>query len=61
VRIDEIRKVKVSPGAKATKAGAAKARAAVGPNRRFIPPLVADLVIVASETTQSSDTETESR
>jgi hypothetical protein len=61
VRIDEIRKVKVSPGAKAAKAGAAKARAAVGPNRRFIPPLVADLVIVASETTQSSDTETESR
>jgi hypothetical protein len=61
VRIDEIRKVKVSTAANAAKARGAKARASVGPNRRFIPPLVGDLVIVASETTQTSDTDTESR
>jgi hypothetical protein len=61
VRIDEIRKVKVTAGGNAAKAGGAKAHASVGPNRRFIPPLVADVVIVASETTQSSDTDTESR
>ncbi len=61
VRIDEIRKVKVGEGASGAKAGSAKAHAAVGPNRRFIPPMVADLVVVASETTQSSDTDTESR
>jgi hypothetical protein len=61
VRIDEIRKVKVSADGKAAKASGAKAHAAVGPTRRFIPPLVADLVVEASETTQSSDTDTESR
>jgi hypothetical protein len=61
VRIDEIRKVRVTAGSSAAKARGAKAHASVGPNRRFIPPVVADLVIVASETTQSSDTDTESR
>ena len=61
VRIDEIRKVKVGADGKAAKASGAKAHAAVGPNRRFVPPLVADLVVEASETTQSSDTDTESR
>jgi hypothetical protein len=61
VRIDEIRKVKVSTTANAAKARGAKARASLGPNRRFVPPLVGDLVIVASETTQTSDTDTESR
>jgi hypothetical protein len=61
VRIDEIRKVKVGAGANSAKAKGAKAHAAVGPNRRFAPPLVADLVVEASETTQTSDTDTESR
>jgi hypothetical protein len=61
VRIDEIRKVKVGAGANSAKAKGAKAHAAVGPNRRFVPPLVADLVVEASETTQTSDTDTESR
>jgi len=61
VRIDEIRKVKVGAGANGAKAKGAKAHAAVGPNRRFVPPLVADLVVEASETTQTSDTDTESR
>jgi hypothetical protein len=61
VRIDEIRKVKVGASANSAKAKGAKAHAAVGPNRRFVPPLVADLVVEASETTQTSDTDTESR
>ena len=61
VRIDEIRKVKVGASAHGAKAGGSKARAAVGPNRRFVPPLIADVVVVASETTQTSDTDTESR
>jgi hypothetical protein len=62
VRIDEIRKVKVGAGGTAAKARGAKARAAVGPDRRFVLPLLADEVVVqASETTQTSDTDTESR
>jgi hypothetical protein len=66
VRIDEIRKVNVDSGANSAKANGskahgAKAHAAVGPNRRFIPPMVADVVVVATETTQNSDTDTESR
>ena len=66
VRIDEIRKVKIgsganSAGANGSKARGAKAHAALGPNRRFVPPMFADLVVVATETTQTSDTDTESR
>ena len=61
VRIDEIRKVEVGAGAKGAKARGAKAHASLGPNRRFVPPVVADLVVVATETTQNSDTDTESR
>jgi hypothetical protein len=61
VRIDEIRKVKVTPGGKSAKAGRSKARAAVGPTRRFVSPLIADLVVVASESTDNSDSDTESR
>ena len=61
VRIDEIRKVEVGAGAKGSKARGSKARASVGPNRRFVPPMTADLVVVASDTTQTSDTDTESR
>ena len=53
VGIDEIRKVKVArQGRRGAKAGGSKARAAVGPNRRFVPPMIADLVVVASETTR---------
>jgi hypothetical protein len=66
VRIDEIRKVKVGAGASGSKANGSKARgakahAALGPNRRFMPPMIADVVVVATETTQTSDTDTESR
>jgi hypothetical protein len=60
VRIDEIRKVKVTPGGKGAKAGGSKAHASVGPNRRFVPPVLADFVVVA-ESTNTSDTDTESR
>jgi hypothetical protein len=64
MRIDEIRKVKVDAGAaaKTAKAGGSKAHASLGPNRRFVPPVVADeVVVVATGTTQNSDTDTESR
>ena len=62
VRIDEIRKVKVGTQASGAKADGSKARAAVGPDRRFVLPLFADEVVVeARQTTQSSDTDTESR
>jgi hypothetical protein len=62
VRIDEIRKVEVKTGAKGAKADGAKARASdVGPPRRFVSPLIADLVVVASEDVETSDTDTESR
>jgi hypothetical protein len=66
IRIDEIRKVEVGAGGSGAKAGSssadgAKAHTSVGPNRRFVPPMLADLVVVASETTQNSDTATESR
>lgn len=64
VKVDEIRKVKISADGASAKAGSAKgskARAAVGPARRFVPPLVADLVVVATESPEDSNTETESR
>jgi hypothetical protein len=61
VRIDEIRKVKVSADGKSAKAGGAKARASVGPTRRFVSPLIADLVVVATDSPDSSATDTESR
>ena len=61
VRIDEIRKVKVGQAANGAKAGGSKAHASLGPNRRFVPPILADVVVVASQTTRTSDTDTESR
>lgn len=61
VRIDEIRKVKVDANGKSAKAGSAKAHASLGPNRRFVPPVLADVVVVATGTTQNSDSATESR
>jgi hypothetical protein len=66
VRIDEIRKVKV--GASDAKAGknakagkAKKASAAVGEPRRFVPPVLADIVTVASQGTDDSNNNTDSR
>jgi hypothetical protein len=64
VRIDEIRKVKVSRGAEAArarKAAGARASAAVGSRRRFAPPLVADLVVVASERLENSNSKSDHR
>jgi hypothetical protein len=64
VSVDEIRKVEITAGGASAKAGdakGAKAHASVGEPRRFVSPLVADLVVVASESTEDSNTETESR
>jgi hypothetical protein len=60
IKIDEIRKVKVGASAKGSAKGA-KARASVGPNRRFVPPILADLVIVASDRLENSTNDPESR
>ena len=59
VKVDEIRKVKV--GANAESAKGAKARASVGPQRRFVPPVVADVVVVARETVRNSNNDSNSR
>ena len=64
VRIDEIRRVAVSPkakSAKGAKASGARARAAMGPSRRFVPPLVADLVVVATDSFDDSNRDTDRR
>jgi hypothetical protein len=66
VRIDEIRKVKVSPKPKAKAARATKrtkARAAVGKQtaRRFVPPILSDLVVVASGSTDDSNSDADRR
>jgi hypothetical protein len=57
LRIDEIRKVEVKPGAaraKAGKAEGARANAAVGSPRRFEPLMLADIVVVASDKLEDS-------
>jgi hypothetical protein len=61
IRIDEIRKVKVDAGGTSAKAGGSKARASLGPSRRFAPLLVADEVVVSTEQSNTSGTDTESR
>jgi hypothetical protein len=63
IKIDEIRKVKVGPaGSSAKSAKGAKAHASVGgPNRRFVPPILADVVVVAKDQLQDSSDNTESR
>ena len=60
VEIDEIRKVKVGASANSSAKGA-KARASVGPNRRFVPPILVDLVVVASDRLENSSNDPESR
>jgi hypothetical protein len=57
LRVDEIRKVRVGakPRAKRSRAGSARrAHAAVGSPRRFVPPLLTDLVTVATPVGPSS-------
>jgi len=60
IKIDEIRKVKVGASANSSAKGA-KARASVGPNRRFVPPILVDLVVVASDRLENSNNDPESR
>lgn len=59
IQIKEIRKVKVTNNAQSAKG--AKARASVGPHRRFAMPLLADLVVVASDRLENSNSDNESR
>jgi hypothetical protein len=59
LQIEEIRRVKVTPAARS--AEGAKARASVGPSRRFVSPLLADLVVVTSDRLEDSTSDTESR
>ena len=64
VKIDEIRKVKVSPAGAAAKAGSAKgakAHASVGAPRRFIPPSFADEVVVANDELADSKNQSNNR
>jgi len=61
VKIDEIRKVKVGASASGAKSKSAKARAAVGRTRRFVPPILADLVVVASDRLENSNNDPKSR
>jgi len=64
VRVDEIRKVKVQPGAvgaKAGKAEGARANASVGRPRRFEPLMLADLVVVASDKLEDSTSNSDRR
>jgi hypothetical protein len=61
IKIDEIRKVKVGATASGAKAGSAKAHASVGPYRRFVPPILVDLVVVASDHLENSSNDPESR
>ena len=60
IRIDQIRKVKVGASANSSAKGA-KARASVGSPRRFVPPILADVVVVASEQLENSNNDPESR
>jgi hypothetical protein len=60
IRIDQIRKVKVGASANSSAKGA-KARASVGSPRRFVPPILADVVIVASDQLENSNNDPESR
>jgi hypothetical protein len=64
IKIDEIRKVKVGASAagSAKSAKGAKAHASVGgPSRRFVPPILADVVVVAKDHLNDSSDNTESR
>ena len=64
IKIDEIRKVKLgtsAASAKGAKAKGAKAHASVGRYRRFVPPILADVVVTASDRVENSNDDTESR
>jgi hypothetical protein len=61
VRVDEIRKVEVKPGAQSADSDRARANASVGSPRRFVPPFIADLVVVASDELEDSNRDDDRR
>jgi hypothetical protein len=61
LKIDEIRKVKAVTTATGSRAKGARAHAAVGSSRRFVPPSFADEVVVTSEFAGNSNSDTNSR
>lgn len=62
LRIDEIRKVKVSAsGANSGAKAGTTAEASVGSPRRFVPPVLADIVVVASDSLDDSNSQTDRR
>jgi hypothetical protein len=61
LRIDEIRRVKVGAKAKASSSKNKTAGAAAAPARRFVPPLLADLVSVSNGGSDNSNSDRDSR
>jgi hypothetical protein len=61
VKVDEIRRVKVSASGSGSRAKGAKARASVGRQRRFVPPILADEVVVTSDQLEDSNSDSDSR
>jgi hypothetical protein len=61
VRVDEIRKVEVKPGAQTAHSDRVRANASVGSPRRFVPPFIADLVVVASDELEDSNRDDDRR
>jgi hypothetical protein len=60
LRIDEIRKVKLTASSSSDTKGA-RAEASLGQGRRFVPPLLADLVVVASDSLDDSNRDSDRR
>lgn len=58
VEVDEIRRIEVDSGKRAS---GAKARASVGPHRRFVPPAFADEVEVTGDSLEDSSSDSDSR
>jgi hypothetical protein len=61
LRIDEIRRVKVGAKASASNSKNKTASAAAAPARRFVPPLLADLVSVSNGGSDNSNSDRDSR
>jgi hypothetical protein len=59
IKINEIRRVEVT--ARTADSKSSRARASVGRQRRFVPPIIADLVVVASDSLEDSNSESDSR
>jgi hypothetical protein len=62
LRIDEIRRVKLSAAsAKSSRRKGKRARASSAASRRFVPPMLADLVTVATTADEASSSDKDSR